>query len=186
MRAGASEVDITPPVGLPMDGYMARVGVSQGVHDLLLAQVLVLDDAHSRVALVALDVLAVGAAFADTLRRSLATLFSTNPNAVLICASHTHAGPLGLHNWFAAGTGTALNSQIMEMLQARVMVAAQTALSRLAPARLAYGAGEVVGIGTDRNRPIPAADASLTVLRVESTDGTPIAIVFHYACHPTV
>src|SRR5438067_2287037 len=113
MRAGASEIDITPPVGLPMDGYMARVGVSQGIHDPLLAQVLVLDDANRRVALVALDVLAVGAAFADMLRRSLATLLTTNQNAVLVCASHTHAGPAGLHNWLAAGTGTALNLQIM-------------------------------------------------------------------------
>src|SRR5258708_9575015 len=138
MRAGGSEVDITPPVGLPMDGSMARVGVSQGVHDPLLAQVLVLDDTTRRVALVALDVLAVGAAFADTLRRSLATLLTTNPNAVLVCASHAHAGPAGLHNWFSAGTETALNLWIMEMFQVRVMAAAQTALSRLAPARLAY------------------------------------------------
>src|SRR5713226_9330314 len=114
--AGASEVDITPPVGLPMDGYMARVGVSQGVHDPLLAQVLVLDDANRRVALVAMDVLAVGAAFADTLRLSLATLLTMNPNAVLVCASHTHAGPAGLHDWFAGGTGTALNLQIKELL----------------------------------------------------------------------
>jgi hypothetical protein len=165
---------------------MARVGVSQGVHDPLLAQVLVLDDANRRTALVAMDVLAVGAAFADTLRLSLATLLTMNPNAVLVCASHTHAGPAGLQDWFAAGTGTPLNLQIMEMLQARVMTAAQTALSRLAPARLAYSVGEVTGIGTDRNRPVPAADPSLTVLHVESTDGTPIAIAFHYACHPTV
>src|SRR5437764_13984801 len=72
--AGASEIDITPPVDLPMDGYMARVGVSHAVHDPLLAQVLLLDDSHRRVAVVALDVMAVGAVFADELRRSLAIL----------------------------------------------------------------------------------------------------------------
>ncbi len=65
LLVGVSEVNITPPVGLPMDGYMARSGVSRGIHDPLLAQVLVLDDSHMRMAIVALDVLAVSAQFSD-------------------------------------------------------------------------------------------------------------------------
>src|SRR5258708_3685124 len=97
-RIGVTEVDITPPVGLPMDGYMARAGVSTGVHDPLLAQVLVLEDGDMRAALVTLDVMGVSVSFTKPLRSSLAAVIGTIPDAILICASHTHAGPAGLQD----------------------------------------------------------------------------------------
>src|SRR5258708_6105213 len=185
-RAGAFEVDITPPIGLPMDGYMARVGVSQSVHDPLLAQILVLEDAHLRAALVTLDVLGVSAGFTVHLRRSLAAVLNTSPDAILICASHTHAGPAGLQNWISVSASSSLDSRLMDRVETRLVNAARRALDQLAPARLVYGSGAIEGIGTDRNRPVPAPDPTVTALHFDTIEGTPIAILFHYACHPTV
>jgi hypothetical protein len=182
---GALDCDITPPIGLPMDGYMARVGVNRGTHDPLLAQVLVLEDTHLRAALVTLDVLGVSAAFTDRLRSSLAAVLHTGPDAIMICASHTHAGPSGLQNRLSEGEST-LNSPLMDLIEARLTNAASSALNRLAPARLIFGTGPIDGIGTDRNRLLPAPDPVVTALHFEHLDGTPFAIVFHYACHPTV
>src|SRR5579871_423939 len=186
LLAAASEVDITPMPGLPMDGYMARVGVNQGTHDPLLAQVLVLDDSRLRTAIIALDVVAVSAVFADRLRYLLAVLLDTSPGAIMVCASHTHAGPAGLVRWLADSSDSTLNQQLMSSLEERISAAARTALDRLAPARIAYSAGELSGLGMDRNRPVAAAESTVTVFRLESADGKPIAVVFHYACHPTV
>jgi neutral ceramidase len=184
--AGAAEVDITPPVGLPMDGYMARSGVNQGIHDPLMAQILVLDDGRMRIAIVALDVIAVSAAFSDGLRQALATALETTPPAIMICASHTHAGPVGLQNRFPVGSNPQILPELSQMVTQRLVTGAQTTASRLAPARLVYGVGEISGIGGDRNRPRPAPDPRVTALRVETIEGTPIAIIFHYACHPTI
>ena len=44
LKAGFSKVDITPPVGIYLSGYILREGPSQGVHDNLYARALVLDD----------------------------------------------------------------------------------------------------------------------------------------------
>jgi hypothetical protein len=183
-RTGAAEADITPPVGLALDGYMARRGLSMGVHDPLLAQVLVLDDDHQRAVIVTLDVLAVSAAFANGLRETLASLLEASSNAVMVCASHTHCGPAGLQTWF--GESPALNAQLAQMVTERVTAAARTALQRLTTASITYATGTIEGIGSDRNRRGRAVDSRVSTIRFENSEGTAIAILFHYACHPTV
>ena len=45
LLAGAAVADITPPVGVQLDGYGARAKSSQGVHDELAARV---DQARQR------------------------------------------------------------------------------------------------------------------------------------------
>lgn len=186
LLVGAFEVDITPQIGLPMDGYSARIGVNRGIHDPLLAQILVLDDSYLRVAIVALDVMAVSAVFTDKLRNSLATVLRTTLDAILICASHTHAAPAGLQDWNPNDPPRTFDPALMAFTEERLIDAAKNAVDRLAPARLAYSVGAIDGIGTDRNRPLPAPDPLVTTLRFQKPDGTPIAIAFHYACHPTV
>ncbi len=167
-----------------MDGYVARDGFSLGAHDPLFAQVLVLTDSDQHAAIVTLDVLAVSAAFADTLRQALASILHTSKNAVMVCASHTHCGPAGLQTWF--GVTPSLDPHLTHSLQERIIEAGQLALKRLAPAQLAYAAGDVEGIGGERNHKGRLVDSHVTVLRFDAADGPPIAILFHYACHPTV
>ncbi len=146
-----------------------------------------LANGQARLALVTIDVLAVSARFADSLRQSLADTLQTIPEAILICASHTHAGPAGWQDWFPIGTPAPLNSDLAETMKERLIDAAKMALNRLTPARLAYGVGEIEGIGGDRNQAVPALDSHVTAWSFTSPDGTqPIAIVVHYACHPTV
>ena len=60
---GASMVEITPPLGLRMDGYMARTGTSTGIHDPLMATALVLEFEDQRAALITLDVMGVSSSF---------------------------------------------------------------------------------------------------------------------------
>jgi hypothetical protein len=61
------------------------------------------------------------------------------------------------------------------------------ALSRIRPARLAYGRGEA-GFAANRRvkfTPDGPVDRSVPVLRVDAADGSPLAIAFGYACHNT-
>ena len=67
------------------------------------------------------------------------------------------------------------------------MEVADAALSRLAPARLAYAVGEA-GFAANRRvkfDPDGVVDHSVPVLRVDAAGGEPLAIVFGYACHNT-
>ena len=57
IKAGISEVNITPPVGVSMCGFAARGGPSEAIHDELYARVLVLDDGKTQVAIVGADVI---------------------------------------------------------------------------------------------------------------------------------
>jgi predicted neutral ceramidase superfamily lipid hydrolase len=156
---GASEIDITPPAGLPMDGYLARgSATSQGTHDPLRAQVLALDNGKWRLVLVTLDVLAVSNPFTGNLQHAIASLAATNPANVMVAASHTHAGPAGLQDWFPMGARPRTNPELASAIQTRILEATRQALSRLKPVTFSFASSQVQGIGMDqpatRRRPV--------------------------------
>ena len=184
--AGAAEVNITPPPGLLMDGYMARDAGSLGTHDPLMAQVLILRHDHQTLVLVALDILAVTADFTNPLRHTLAAILNTVPDAVMICPSHTHCGPRGLQSWFPMGNSPALDMPLVAFIHDRLAAAAQTALNQLEPVRLIWRMGTVQNIGGNRNQPHAPVDQQVTTLACERMDGRVICLLLHYACHPTV
>src|SRR5262249_47607112 len=99
LRAGAAQVDITPPTGHAMWGYGARHDApSVGVLDPLHARALVLETGTERIALVSLD---LGRA---PTRQSTAAIRARVKAAgiehVFLVASHTHHGPvLELDDW---------------------------------------------------------------------------------------
>ncbi len=183
---GASMVELTPQLGLPMDGYMAREGTSTGTHDPLMAAALVLEQGDRRAALVTLDVLAVSRSFTGELRRDLAAQLRTVPDAILICASHTHAGPRGLQDWFPVGAAK-LDRGLATQIHTAIRAAVEQAHDRVRPVRLRSSVGDILGVGGDRNWPERPIDQRVSVLAFENTDNnTPEAILFHYACHPTI
>ncbi len=184
--AGAAEVDITPPPGLLMDGYMARDGGSLGTHDPLLAQVLVLRHGGQTLAVIAMDILAVSVRFTTPLRQTLATILDTEANAIMIAPSHTHCGPRGLQGWFPMGKTPELDESLVASVTEQLIRAAQTALAGLEPVNLVWRTGTVDGIGTDRNQPDVPVDHTVTTLCCERADGSIKTILFHYACHPTI
>ena len=68
MQAGSAKVDITPPKGVPMGGYLARTQPADGIHDPLFARALVLDDGRLRVAVVCCALLALDPSTARAVR----------------------------------------------------------------------------------------------------------------------
>jgi neutral ceramidase len=195
LRAGVARVDITPPVGMEMWGFGARKLPSEGTIDPLYARVLVLEASDKRIAIVALD---LGRSFGA---ESLAMLRTSakrgdNIDLVVAAASHTHAGPM-VSDHYAEGKTPSWETQALE----KIAHAIHDAASHLVEARIGAGYGSIY-LGYNRlesklpenyqaansaerfmSSPI---DPTVAVLRIDTSSGTPLAILVNYACHPVV
>jgi hypothetical protein len=199
LEAGVAQVDITPPAGMDLFGYYDRIAahnVATGTLDPLYARVLVLQAGERRLALVTLD---LGRTFNEAwlMRMRAAALQSAGIDGLLVSASHTHSAPNILDAYPAGGP-----PDWEELAFERILHAIETAGKALEPARLgtAYGSADVAynrrRINPDgtvtmvwlnpAKEPIGPVDTTVGVLRVDRNDGSPIAILVNYACHPVV
>lgn len=186
LQAAAVEVDITPPVGTPMEGYAARKGVSLGIHDPLLGQLLLLKAGEKRLVLISLDLLGVNLDFTQQVRMGIQQAIGAPLEGTLIACSHTHSGAAG---FLPPHPGISLPQapDLQQMTARKLIGAAIWAEQRLQPARLGIGRGSVAGIALNRNDPEKGlVDNELVLLSVEDVRGNPLAVVMNHGCHPTV
>jgi hypothetical protein len=185
LLAAGVEINITSPVGNGFDGYAARVGKSLGIHDPLLAQLLLLKSGDHQVALISLDLLGVGLDFTSHVRAGIEQNIGVPGECILIACSHTHSGASGFlppH----PGIATSIDAEQQRVVARQLVGAAIWANQKLEPARLGNGRGTVAGIGLNRNDPAQPVDQEVTILRVDTLSGKPIVVMMNYGCHPTV
>jgi neutral ceramidase len=181
LKAGAASCDITPPVGFPMWGYASRKDApSVGVLDPLKARAVVLEVGDVRLAVVSLDL--GRAPTRDHMTAIRERVKASGINHVLLVASHTHHGPLlELDTWPDA---TSPYTRLLDQKLGDLILAAAHDLK---PAR--WGAANRK-VPFNRNRQSKRADApiddTLTVMRLETLDGRPIAHLVNFAAHPTM
>ena len=96
MRCGASQIYITPPVGVELAGFVAREQPSVGLHDDLYVRGLYLEQENERLLWLHADLLAFERGWVRRLRSSLARDLRLAERQVLISATHTHSGPAPL------------------------------------------------------------------------------------------
>ena len=144
LRAGVARRTITPPPGIFLIGYGDRAKGNTGVHDDLTATALVLQDGTVRLAVVALDMLAINEFVVDRVRAHLA------PTEVLLCCSHTHSGPIAY-----AGKGSPRkNRAYIDSLVEAIVAAVWQAQSQTVPVRLEYACGQA-NIAINRRERMP-------------------------------
>lgn len=192
MKAGAAKVDITPPLGTHMWGYFDRVKGAEGVLDPLYARVLVLDDGVRRLAYVDLD---LGRTFGPaSLERLRGAVKSVGIDNLIVQATHTHTGPV-IMDVYPSGTPpwetAALDKIVQAIRQARehavvVRMAAGYGESYIGYNRVRVNpTGQVTMIWENPSRsPTWPVDPTIAVLRIDRTDGKPLAILVNYAAHP--
>lgn len=198
MQAGVAQVDITPPPGLPMYGFFNRITkhqVSSGTLDPLYARVLVLQAGEKRLALVTLDLgRTFNEAWLDRLRQAART--ESGVDALIVTASHTHSGP-NILDVYPGGRPPPWEDEALQKISGAI----HQATGHLEPVRIGTGYGNA-DIGYNRRRvnadgsvtmvwqnpervPNGPMDTTVGVIRVDREDGTPLAILVNYACHPT-
>lgn len=97
MKAGFSERDITPRIGMERPGGYGKSFHKEAPHDPCKVRAVVFDDGKTRVALIGVDACFVPTALVKTTREEIQKQCGISPEAVLMGASHTHSGgPTGM------------------------------------------------------------------------------------------
>ena len=191
-QAGVATIDITPGTSLWMAGFAARTQPSQGVAMPLHAKALALKTGdHPTVVLVTADLLGVTARMTDRVASMVQRRHRLRRRDLLFNASHTHCGPVVDEQLSVAyGLTPAQLADIRAyttQLEDKLAAVIADAVSRLRPARLSYASDEA-GFAANRRVafvPLGPVDHTVHVLRVDGADGSPLAVVFGYACHNT-
>lgn len=179
--AGFAEIEITPPVGIELAGYIARDGAATSVHDPLYARALVIADGAARAALITCDTLGLHLRDVEQVRQAIAARTTIPAAQILITCSHTHAGPATL---FLQDCGE-IDEAYMAVLRQKLATVAEQAAAQVQPARWAVGRGTVTTGIHNRRQPGDITDPELLVVRVDNQQGEPLGVLLNLACHPT-
>jgi hypothetical protein len=181
LRYAATTVDVTPPVGQPMAGYVAREGVSTGVHDRLTASLLLLGG----VCWVALDAMSLDVGTSTRIRTAVAARLDIDPASVLVCCSHTHSSPATWCRPLHPGPSMADDAAI-ERLVRDISRGAARLPATAASVTAAWATVPDAGVGANRYDPAGPHDSSTGVLTLRDADNAVVTVLADYACHPTV
>lgn len=207
-RAGAATSNITPELGVILDGAIMQIGPCKDVHDELQARCLVLDDGTTRIAFAVCDSTMIAAEVVEHTKRLIEAATGLGPDHVLISATHTHSSPRVME----LGLGEA-NRRYHEFLAQRIADGIRRAVNQLAPAKIGWGSGQKPEYVFNRRwfvkpeleppnpfggkpdevatNPPPASiikpagpvDPELFVLSVQHADGRPLALLANYGLH---
>ncbi len=197
LRAGAARTDITPDKPVKMAGYASRKQLSDGVHDPLLARVVVFEDDGEQLVLVSTDLIGFYGGTADHFRKIILEEFDLEPGELFLSAVHTHAGP---SLTIDEEKGHPNNFEYTRKLEGTLVKLISTALDDVGPVRIGTGVGySPVGanrrelqfdsagnsrIRLGRNACGPT-DKEVLVTKLSRPDGEVFAALFDYATHAT-
>lgn len=201
VKAGAAKVDITPPVGVPLDGNV-RDKNSQGIHDSLFAKALVFADGKETVAIVACDLVGLSPELVGRARQLIEEGSGIRGENVLLNATHTHSGPAVI-----ALLGPKVDESYLEILARKMAGAVYMAQNKLQEVSIGIGRGTVEGISFNRRirmkdgsirmnwedlpeteieGPAGPIDPEVGVVRIDDQEGNPIAFLINFTNHAAI
>jgi hypothetical protein len=190
LKAGVARVDLTPPLELnaPLGGYGERMNrPAEGVHDRIFAKALVLTDGTKKFALVTADI--VG--FPPPVKPALVGRLSEGgwtKAQIMLLASHSHTSiemnAINPANTFQVPQIGIHNQRLFEFVMERLVQVVRDAERQLTP--VSVGTSGVSIEGWNRNRRGgPVTDKDLTVTRIDTIQGKPLAVLVNFTAHPT-
>jgi len=195
--AGVGRADITPSPGTPQGGWGAQVhqrGV--GADMPFYATALALSDAAQQVLIVEADAIGFNLEWTNKIIAAIQQQTGVTRNCIRFSCSHTHSGA----NTFRLATiseGVEMVLSYLQSLPERIAGAAWQAQKNLHQVRLAAGTGSC-DISVNRRCATPEGervsgrnwegpvDRTVRVIRFDDLSEKTVAVVVHFACHPTI
>lgn len=201
LLCGAAERVITPELGLVIPGYFHQ-RFADGVLSDLKAHAIFLNDGQTSLAIIHLDILDFQASLAKSIRKRLLEKLQIPASNVLVAATHTHTGSPSNYCGFDEHQLTKMQlKHLIDTIVETVSDACEAAV----PVHARYAFGEETRISFNRNylmtdgtivtnpgkrrpfevvKPISPIDQTLGVIRFDAENGTPVAQIVNFACHP--
>lgn len=187
LEAGAAKVDITPDDDVFMGGF-GFMRPSEGVHDPIWARALALRRGGVTAVILSVDVVGLHHHHVEQVRDRLAARGPTaraSREAILVHATHNHSGPDTMGLWGLPPLVSGIDDDYQAFVLDSLVRAAEQAIDALGPVRLRWGRTQAPEQGISRNKRDPELiDRTVTALGLDRPDGTPVATVVHFACHP--
>jgi len=184
LRAGAATVSVAPRAsdlraGVWLGGFGSyRARRATGIHDEPYCRALALSDGDSAFVLAALDLVGATGPLLETIRADAARLTGLAEERILLTCTHSHASPDTQDLW--GGVPNAYRTHVAH----RAGSAIYEAQRAMRPVRALAASRAFAGMVRNR-RGWPETDTALTAVRFAPDDGSTVATLVNYACHPT-
>lgn len=197
---GVAQYDITPPAGIYSRNWGAALhDVADGIHQPLYMSCICFrkDDGSSPLILIGVDLVSWKTVDDEYfVRGAVIDALGIGPEAVMICLSHTHAGPSASLSDADKTGGHYIPEYLLKLREAAVFVAKKAyEEGRSATLSWRYGTCDLAAnrdlqVGDDGRyvvgfNPLEKADDTLLVGRVTDERNVIIGTIVNYACHPT-
>ena len=199
-KAGFARLDITPPLGVNMDGYYSQ-RIADGILDNLFASAITVSDDTNTAVIISLDIIGIAKDMMNTFRKYIADKNAIPLEAVFIACTHTHTGPVVEINGALYSEDQAYN----DYLQRKVSDVTALAIADLRPATASVGRSIAPGISFIRRfrmkdgsvqtnpgrsnpnilEPIGTPDETVQLVRIHRQNADEILLV-NFQVHPDV
>lgn len=192
-QAGCARASITPlEAGIPtqLGGYGERNGVpATGIHDTIYAKVVVMQSEDTLAALVGLDICTTPRSLVEETVRK-ANIPGLTYDSVIMAASHDHAGLEGMsmdrNNVLGNPHIGIFSEEVLQFVSDRVAAALKEAHGRLEPVTAGTGVVPLRGMNRNRRHDGAPTDEDMTIVRLDRSNGTPLALLVNYTAHGTI
>lgn len=191
LLAGLAVSNVTPDpqkYHVPLGGYGARQNApAEGIHDYALAKALVLQQGDRKFAFVTSDLLGIARSLRDEVLARIAETGITS-DTLMLTASHCHSSTemnaMNRANVFNNPAIGIFDESLLAFTADRIAEAIVAAMQTMQPVK--FGATSLRISGMNRNRRgDPMVDDEMTVARVDSLEGKPLAVLINWTAHPT-
>jgi len=191
LTAGVARIDLTPPAEFKaaLGGYGARMSrPATGVHDRVFAKALVLRSGERRFALVTADVLGFSPAVKPAVLKKLSDE-GWKSDQLMLLASHSHTSidmsainPRNIYQILQVGI---YQPKLFDRTVARLAEVIRRANGHPQPVAVGTSSRRLIGWNRNRRRDSKLTDNELTVTRIDTRSGKPLAVLVNFTAHPT-
>jgi hypothetical protein len=190
LRVGVARVDLTPPLSMQaaLGGYGARMSrPATEVHDRVWVKAIVFSDGQHRHAVVTADILALPPGFRQEVAEKLgADQWSADDLLFLPSHSHTSVDLMALNrrNLFGIPQLGVFHQEVLDWTVARFAECITAAARELV--EIKSGSSTTTMENWNRNRRgSGVTDPEVTLTRIDTVAGQPLAVLVNWPAHPT-